>query len=51
MSADDARKRSGKLKLSVRLARLREEFRQGKYEVDALRLIQALARADGIRPS
>jgi hypothetical protein len=37
-------------KLPLRLRRLREQFRQGKYEVDALRLIEALARAGGIKP-
>jgi anti-sigma28 factor (negative regulator of flagellin synthesis) len=49
--AADLRKKPGKRKLTLRLDQLREELRQGTYEVDALRLIEALARSGGTKPN
>jgi hypothetical protein len=46
----DIRNESDEHNLPLRLRRLREEFRQGKYEIDAIRLIEALTRAGGIKP-
>jgi len=49
--SSDVRKKPGKRQRTLRLDQLREELRQGTYEVDALRLIEALARNGGTKPN
>lgn len=49
--AADLRNKPGKRERTLRLYQLREELRQGTYEVNALRLIQALARNGGTKPN